>query len=187
MVHARTIVLARRRTVTSMLVRGMPPSEIAETLHVKKETVYNDIRVIRSGKNNSLYACTREEIVAQLFLNAQERSRFLWETAENTDKDHVKVRSMQELRQNDERIIARLSDPKVNPYFTPEFTDEDIQEWVDKYDALRMRVEQVEKRHIGREAELTDQIRRLRAGEMEYVRKFHKKTINDNPDRHTSG
>ena len=165
MLRARTIVWTRRRTVTSMLVRGMPPSEIAESLHVKKETIYNDIRVIRSGKNNSLYACTREEIVAQLFLNAQERSRFLWELAENTDKDYIKVRAMQELRQNDDRIIARLSDPKVNPEFTPEYSDEEVRKWIEEYDALRERVELVEKRRVGREAELEEQIRRLKSRE----------------------
>ena len=109
MIMARTKVFQRRREVTSLLVRGVPPSEIAEMLNIPRHTIYNDIRVIRSAKNDALFAHTRNEIIAQLFLNAQERARYLWHTADNTDKDYVKVRAMQELRLNDERITNKLS------------------------------------------------------------------------------
>ena len=77
MVHPRTKVLQRRRDVTSLLVRGFPPSEIAEALSLPRQTVYNDIRVIRSGKNEALYAFTQSEINAQLHLNALARGRKL--------------------------------------------------------------------------------------------------------------
>ena len=187
MVHVRTKVLERRREVTSMLVRGFPPAEIAETLNVKTQTIYNDIRVIRSGKNDSLYSHTRSEVIAQLFLNARERTRFLWQTAENTDKDYVKVRAMQELRHNDERILDRLSDPKHNPDFEPEYNDAEIREWVERYDALRERVEQLQKRREGREADLEKEIRKLKSGEEDYSAKFHLELPDQNPNRPNSG
>ena len=146
MVHHGTKVFERRRAVTSMLVRGATPSEIAEALQVKRETVYNDIRVIRTGKNESLFSHTRKEIIAQLFLNARERMRYLWKTAEETEKDYVKIRAMMELRLNDERIFARLSDPKVNPDFTPKYSEQDVEYWVEQYDELLQRVEQMKQR-----------------------------------------
>jgi transcriptional antiterminator len=149
MVYSRTKVLARRREVTSLLVRGVPPSEIAEMLNMPRHTIYNDIRVIRSAKNDALFAYTRNEIIAQLFLNAQERARYLWHTADNTDKDYVKVRAMQELRLNDERIFDRLSDPKHNPEL--EYSEAEVKEYIERYDGLRERVEQAEERRVGME------------------------------------
>ena len=154
MVHARTKVLQRRRDVTALIVRGLTAGEIAELLEIRRETIYNDIRVIRSGKYDSLFSQTRDQIVAQLFLNAQERARYLWRMAEEEEKGYVKVRAMTELRLNDERIVDRLSDPRINPYFTPEYSDADIQEWVDKYDGLLDRVRQMEKRREGWEEHL---------------------------------
>lgn len=54
MVYPRTKVLDRRCEVTSRLIRGDSPSEIACTLNVSRYTIYNDIRVIRSGKYDAL-------------------------------------------------------------------------------------------------------------------------------------
>ena len=185
MSYPRSKVLARRREVTSMLVRGVPPAEIAETLNVKRETIYNDVRVIRSGKNDSLYACTRNEIVAQLFFNARERTRFLWQTAENTDKDYVKVRAMQELRHNDERILDRLSDPKHNP--EQKFKEEEVKEYIERYDGLRERVELLQERRKGREAELEEQIRKLKSGEKnKWAGTRYYKVPDQNPHRRTT-
>ncbi len=53
-VHASMKVLQRRREVTSLLVQGVQPGEIAEMLNVHCQTIYNDIRVIRSGSNEAL-------------------------------------------------------------------------------------------------------------------------------------
>ena len=110
MILPRTKVLQRRREVTSLLVRGIQPSEIAEILNVPRHTIYNDVRYIRSAKNDALWAHTRQEIISQLFLNAFARIRFLWHTADTEYRGHVKVRAMTELRLIDERIIDRLSE-----------------------------------------------------------------------------
>ena len=143
-----------------MLVRGVPPSEIAGMLNIPRHTIYNDVRVIRSAKNDSLYSHTRSEIVAQLFLNARERTRYLWQTAENTDKDYVKVRATQELRLIDERILDRLSDPKLNPEREPEYSDDVIKDWIERYDELHERVKQLQERRQWMEERLRDMLLR---------------------------
>jgi len=108
MIYSRTKVLQRRREVVSLLVRGVPPGEIAEMLKVARETIYNDIRYIRSGRNEALNAHSRREIVAQLYLNLQVRVRYLWDLADTAEPDYVRVRIMQELRLNDEHILNKL-------------------------------------------------------------------------------
>jgi hypothetical protein len=108
MVHPRTKVLQRRRDVTSLLVRGFVASEIAEALNLPRQTVYNDIRVIRSGKNEALYAFTKSEINAQLHLNVLARGRKLWEVVDNTPSDYTRVYALKEHRLNDERIVRKL-------------------------------------------------------------------------------
>ena len=115
MIYARTKVHQRRRQVTALLVRGVSPGEIAEMLEVPRQTVYNDIRYIRSGRNEALTAYTRREIVAQLFLNAQARARYLWNLAETAHSEHVRLNTMRELRLNDERVVNKLP-----PVMTPE-------------------------------------------------------------------
>ena len=109
MVYPRTKVFQRRREVTSLLVRGITAGEIAEVLELPRHTVNNDIRAIRSGRNEALMAHARREIIAQLLLNAQARWRFLWHLAETAESEHVKVQAMRELRLNDEHIVNKLS------------------------------------------------------------------------------
>ena len=106
--YARTKVLERRREVTTLLVRGISPGEIAEILGIKRRTVYNDIRAVRSGRNPALVAHSKREIVAQLYLDAQARKRYLWNLADTAKSEYVMVRTMHELRMNDERITKVL-------------------------------------------------------------------------------
>ncbi len=108
MMYPRTKVLQRRREVVSYLVRGVPPSEIAEMMKVPRDTIYNDVRYIRSGRNEALNAYSRREIVAQLYLNLQLRTRYLWDLADTAEPEYVRVRIMQELRLNDEHILNKL-------------------------------------------------------------------------------
>ncbi len=108
MIYSRTKVLQRRREVVSLLVRGVPPGEIAEMLKVPRETIYNDIRYIRSGRNETLSAHSRREIVAQLYLNVQARMRYLWKKADTAESDYVCLWTMRELRLNDEHIVNKL-------------------------------------------------------------------------------
>ncbi len=108
MMYPRTKVLQRRREVVSLLVRGVPPGEIAEMLKVPRETIYNDIRAIRSGRNEALNAYSWREIVAQLYLNLQARVRYLWKKADTAESDYVCLWTMRELRLNDEHILNKL-------------------------------------------------------------------------------
>ena len=125
MLYARTNVMIRRRKVTSLLVRGITPTEIAEILQEHRHTIYNDLRVIRSGKYDALREYTRSCIVCQLYLNAQERARFLWHLAENAQKEYVKVMALRELRLNDERIVSKL--PDIQDTENPEVQEDDIE------------------------------------------------------------
>ncbi len=106
--YPRTKVLQRRREVVSLLVRGVPPGEIAEMLKVPRDTIYNDIRYARSGRNEALNAHSRREIVAQLYLNLQVRTRYLWDLADTAELEYTRVKTMQELRLNDEHILNKL-------------------------------------------------------------------------------
>ena len=106
--YPRTKVLQRRREVVSLLVRGVPPGEIAEMLKVPCDTIYNDIRAIRSGRNEALNAYSRREIVAQLYLNLQARVRYLWKMADKAESDYACLWTMRELRLNDEHILNKL-------------------------------------------------------------------------------
>ena len=142
MIYPHTKVLKRRRDVTSLLVRGVSPGEIAEVLELDPQTVYNDIRVIRSGENDALFAFAREEIKAQLFINAQHRARYLWRIVEEAEKEYVRVRALQELRLNDERIFDRLSDPKNLPKedtVVPEEVMKQMERFKEEVQALRER------------------------------------------------
>lgn len=108
MIYPRTKVLQRRREVIRLLVRGVPPGEIAEMLHVPRDTIYNDIRYIRSGHNEVLNAYSRREIIAQLYLNLQARIRYLWDLADKAESEYVCLWTMRELRLNDEHLLNKL-------------------------------------------------------------------------------
>ncbi len=169
MVYPRTKVLQRRRDVTSLLVRGIQPWEIAEILSEKRETIYNDVRVIRSGKYDALIAHTRDEIIAQLYLNAQERVRSLWRIVDNEQKGYVKVIAIRELRVNDERVISKLTamrEPKEARKDEMEKKEMDVQlgYYKDQFEAFKQRVESLQKRRLGWDALLKE---RLAPGEYE--------------------
>ena len=108
MMYSRTKVDIRRHAVTEFLVRGVPPSEIASMLGVPRETVYNDLRVIRSGNNKELAGYGRRQMLIQLYLNARERSRELWRIAEHARSDYVKLSALREIRVNDQMVLKNL-------------------------------------------------------------------------------
>ena len=108
MIYPRTKVYQRRREVTTLLVRGVTASEIAEILELPRQTVYNDIRVVRSGRNEALMAFAKYEMIAQMILNVLARWRFLWHLAETAKSEHAKVQAMRELRLNDQHIVQKL-------------------------------------------------------------------------------
>jgi len=169
MVYPRTKVHQRRRDVVSLLVRGVPPSEIAEVLGEKRETIYNDVRVIRSGRYDALVAHTRDEVIAQLYLNAQERVRCLWRIVDDAQKEYVKVIAMRELRLNDERVIKRLTsvremgDAREDDGEKKEMLAQ-LGRYKEQFDALRERVELLKRRRLGWESLLKE---RLEPGQYE--------------------
>ena len=165
MLYPQTKVLQRRRDVTSLLVRGISPGEIAEVLKLEPQTVYNDIRVIRSGKNDALFAFARDEIKSQLFLNAQHRARSLWRIVDDAEKEYVRVLALRELRLNDERIFDRLSDPKNRPKEEAEVP----KEMMEQMEKMRERVEALQKRRLGLYKRL---IQWLEDGDTEQVKEF---------------
>ena len=108
MVYVSTEILERRRKVTSLLVRGLSPGEIAQVLNVPRETIYNDIRIIRSRKNEELVAHSRRETIIQLILNVHERTKQLWDIVHKTESQYVKLMALKELRVQDELILENV-------------------------------------------------------------------------------
>ena len=108
MIYPRTKVLERRMRVTTLLVRGVPPGEIAEILGVPRETVYNDIRFIRSGRSEELKGLSRCTMVSMLHLNARERTKELWKVVDEADSDYVKLLALRELRIHDHTVLRNL-------------------------------------------------------------------------------
>jgi len=180
-IYPRTKVQERRLEVTTLLVRGVPPTEIANILEVSRHTVYNDIRYIRSGKNEALVAHTRREIIAQLYLNVQARKRYLWNLAETARSEHASVQAMRELRLNDEHIVNKL--PGIGD---PEDAQEDdfdrkamaaqLIHYKEQFEALKQRVDALKKRRLGMEATLRDKLDR---GDYDGLRSW----LSDPPDQ----
>ncbi len=112
----RTGVLMRRHLVVEKLVRGYSPEEISDKFGIPIYTVYNDMRVIRSGKYHALSSFARDRVVCQLYLNAAARKKVLWNLIDKEDlSPHETVAIMREDRLNDEHILNRLPSPKEKP------------------------------------------------------------------------
>jgi hypothetical protein len=167
MVYPRTKVFQRRLEVTSLLVRGITPGEIAEVLEVPRQTVYNDVRVILSGRNKGLMAYARDEVIAQLLLNAQARWRYLWRLAETAESEHARVQAMRELRLNDEHIVNKLS--AIEDAKNRKEEDSVSEEVIAEIAGLTTRVEALRDRRMGIEAMLIETLDR---GDMEGLRSW---------------
>ena len=109
MIYPHTKVLERRKEVASLMVRGLTPSEIAEVLGISRDTVYNDIREIRSGKHDALSIHAQKEMVSHLLLNARERTRSLWRIADGAESEYIQLLALKELRIQDQAILKNLS------------------------------------------------------------------------------
>ena len=156
MVYQSTRVMQRRRDVISLMVRGVSPGEIAEVLNQKRDTIYNDIRVIRSGKHDTLRVHTLEELNNQLYLNVQERTRHLWRIVDNQNKDYVKVLALRELRLTDERVLSKLKFLSEEEERLAKEDEKLKQEIIEDYKLLRERVEQLKERRLGKDSTWDD-------------------------------
>ena len=168
MVYPHTKVWQRRRDVISLLVRGVSSGEIAETLEVPSQTIYNDVSAILSGKNKALFAHARKQIITRLHLNAMERARYLWRIVEEAEKNSVKVQALRELRLNDERITAKLPEPGKDSLEEDE-EELDKEAMLEMLQEFRERVEFLEKRRIGMESIIRECIEN---GDMEGLRSW---------------
>jgi len=108
MIYPRTNVLERRKDVTRLLVRGYTPSEIAKGLKISRETVYNDVRHIRSGQNEDLAEHGRKQMLAQVMLNARARVKELWSVVEKSESPYVKLLALRELRIHDQQVLNHI-------------------------------------------------------------------------------
>jgi hypothetical protein len=109
MIYPHTKVMERRKEIASLMVRGFSPGEIAEFLGISRDTVYNDIREIRSGKHDALNMHTQREFVSQLLLNTRERTRSLWRIADGAESEYIQLLALKELRIQDQVILKNLS------------------------------------------------------------------------------
>jgi hypothetical protein len=117
--------LVRRQLVMRNLVRGVTPAEIAQELDVPLHTVYNDMRVVRSGKFHMLNLYARDRIVCQLYLNATGRKRALWSIIDDhkLSPSH-RIQAVREDRLNDQFIMNKLPPPRSAPADTEDWGDE---------------------------------------------------------------
>jgi len=171
MLYESTKVLQRRRDVISLLVRGITPGEIAEILNVKRDTIYNDIRVIRSGKHDTLIVHTREEVTSQLYLNVQERTKHLWRIVDNRNKDYVKVLALRELRLIDERVLRKLKFMSEEEERNAGEEEKMKQKVLADYAELQKRVYYLKKRRLGMEDMLREWVEN---GDVEKAKDFLK-------------
>jgi len=102
-------VFERRKRVTSHLVRGCSPAEVAEILRVDVATVYNDMRVIRSGANPELSVHSVGEIFAQVLLNQRARTKALWREVDTGEASTVRMRALRELRLQDAALLRHAA------------------------------------------------------------------------------
>ena len=124
-----TQVLMRRQHVARRLVRGITPAEIAQEMDVPLHTIYNDMRVIRSGKFHALSVFSRDRMVCQLYINATARKRQLWRFIEEEDPTpNQLVALLKEDRLNDEMVLNKLPAPRKRPA--------DFEDWGDETDRV---------------------------------------------------
>ena len=109
MALTHTGVFKRRKRVSSHLVRGCSPAEVAEMLHVDVATVYNDMRVIRSGRNPELSVHSVGEIFAQVLLNQRARTKALWHEVDAGEASAVRMRALRELRLQDAALLRHAT------------------------------------------------------------------------------
>ena len=91
-------VFKRRLQVTSLLTQGFSPAEMANLLEVDVNTIYNDMRVIRSGRNPELALQSVNEIFAQALLNYRARIRQLHNILRLNSSGTVQIKVLSELR-----------------------------------------------------------------------------------------
>jgi len=102
-------VMERRMSVSSLMVQGLSPSEIAKVLQEDVGDIYNDVREIRSGRNPELAMHSVGEVFAQVFLNARARTRRLWSEVEATDGVASRLFALRELRLQDIAMLRYAS------------------------------------------------------------------------------
>ena len=168
MSNSRTEVLQRRLKVSSLKIRGYSVAEIAQALNTTIDTVHNDTRVILSGKNKAILKHTMKEMIAQLHLNARERTKYLWRIVEEAEKHYVKVQALRELRLNDERITAKLPEPGKDS-LEEDDDDMDKKEMLEQLQAIRKRFDLLRQRRLGMQRTLKELFER---GDMEGLRSF---------------
>ena len=98
-------VFERRKQVSGLMTAGLAPCEIAEYLEVDRQTVYNDIHYIRSGRNPELSVHSSREIFAQVLLSDRARRRELWQVIGETKSSVARVFALRELRLADNALM----------------------------------------------------------------------------------
>ena len=121
MIHPRTAVMNRRMEVSTLIAKGYSPGEVAEYLCVSPETIYNDVRFLRSGRNPELVANSVRQHLLQHKRNSREIKKALWKIVDFGTSDYIKYLALKELNrmeQADLKIAGRIEkalEPPVEP------------------------------------------------------------------------
>ena len=119
--YPRTAVRNRRMEVSTLIAKGYSPGEVAQYLNVSPETVYNDVRFIRSGRNPELVANSVRQRTLQYDSNMREIRKGLWRIVDFGNNDYVKYLSLNLLTKLEEKMnansgrVEKALSPPVEP------------------------------------------------------------------------
>jgi len=119
--YPRTVVRNRRMEVSTLIAKGYSPGEVAQYLNVSPETVYNDVRFIRSGRNPELVANSVRQRTLQYDSNMREIRKGLWRIVDFGNNDYVKYLSLNLLTKLEEKMnansgrVEKALSPPVEP------------------------------------------------------------------------
>ncbi len=158
----------KRRLVTSpkalqvyrLRIRGWTSREIAETQGIPERTVRHIIHAGQVLTDGEIRHLNKEGVLRELFENARERTRTLWQLFTTARLEVVKATCIKLLQEEDailEQLAVRLS--LLEP--TPDLTTKHDITYTEKKDLrLRVEVRYSDDQLIGRTADIFGRVRR---------------------------
>ena len=115
-VNAKAIaVYSRRKTILDLFLRGFSQRAIAEELGVHPITVFRDLAFAREEIHSYYVKENKNDILAELFAEANRRKKELWKIVDRTKSDARKQHAIDSLRDEQKTTVTLLQDLSVIP------------------------------------------------------------------------